>query len=41
MDRLGALLMEAFAESLGLKRTFFADSLCRDHYALMVLIHYP
>ena len=41
MNRLGAMLMEAFAESLGLKKSFFSDSLCKDHYALMLLIHYP
>ena len=41
MNRLGALLMEAFAESLGLKKSFFADSLCKDHYGLMLLLHYP
>ena len=41
MNRLGALLMEAFAESLGLKRTIFSESICKDHFALMVLLHYP
>ena len=41
MDKLGGLLMQAFAESLGLKRTYFTEGLCRDHTGFMHLLHYP
>lgn len=33
--------MEVVAESLGLKRTFFSEQLCRDHHSSMILLHYP
>ena len=41
MQRLGYLLMEAFADSLGLKRTYFAETLCKDYSNLMLILHYP
>ena len=41
LNRLGALIMEVIAESLGLKRTFFSEALCKEHYGMMVLLHYP
>ena len=33
--------MEVIAESLGLRRNFFNEEICKDHYGMMVLIHYP
>jgi len=41
MDMLGKLLMQAFAESLGLKRTYFTEGLCKDHFGFMHIFHYP
>ena len=41
MEKLGGIIMEGFAESLGLKRTYFIDDLCQDHFATAFVLHYP
>jgi isopenicillin N synthase-like dioxygenase len=32
MDRVGELLLEAIAESLGLPRPYFKEHFCKDHF---------
>ena len=41
MDRLGGLLMEAIAESLELERSYFKETICREHLGLLRIFHYP
>ena len=41
MDRLGAILMEAISESLGLERNYFKNTLTKEHLGLLRIFHYP
>lgn len=41
MERLGGVVSEVIAESLGLDRNFFRNGMCKDHIGTLSLLHYP
>lgn len=41
MERLGNFVLEAIADSLGLYRSHFRTSICKQHLGLLRLFHYP
>lgn len=41
MSALGDCLLQAIAESLGMNRYFFRQSVCKEHLGLLRLFHYP
>jgi isopenicillin N synthase-like dioxygenase len=41
MARLGSLILQAIADSLGLPQNHFAETICENHLGLLRLFHYP